>query len=259
MRYSLMAGGKRLRPLLCLAACELSGQQSNNALTPACAIEILHTYSLIHDDLPAMDNDDLRRGKPSCHKAFDEATAILAGDALQTLAFDLLASHGDHTDAQRLAMLRTLAQATGASGMVAGQMQDMEAEGRALALAELEEMHRLKTGRLIEASLLLGAQAAGVDDAPQLARMRQIGQLLGLAFQVQDDILDVTGNTSELGKASGADAALRKSTFPALLGLEQSQAYARNLCQQALDLLGTFGEPAVPLLAITRLMAERQH
>lgn len=258
MRYSLMAGGKRLRPLLCLAACELHGSDQATALSAACAIELIHTYSLIHDDLPAMDNDDLRRGKPSCHKAFDEACAILAGDAMQTLAFELLTTAGNYQDNQRLAMLRALTQAAGAAGMVAGQMQDMAAQGQRLPLLELEAMHRLKTGRLIEASLLLGSQAAGVLDTATLAQMQQLGRLLGLAFQVQDDILDVTGNTAQLGKKSGSDVALDKSTFPALLGLEASRQHAHDLCQQALDQLTPYAEKAAPLQAITRLIVERQ-
>lgn len=258
MRYSLLAGGKRLRPLLCVAACELHGGTQEQALIAACAIEILHTYSLIHDDLPAMDDDDLRRGLPSCHKAFDEATAILAGDALQALAFELLTTQGNYSDSQRLAMLRQLTQAAGATGMVAGQMQDMAAAGKRLDLTALETLHRLKTGRLIEASLLLGALAAGRADKATLERMQQLGQLLGLAFQVQDDILDVIGSTEQLGKTSGADAALGKNTFPALLGLASSRDYAQRLCQQALDLLHDIDDKAAPLRAITHFIIERQ-
>jgi geranylgeranyl pyrophosphate synthase len=257
MHYSIAAGGKCLRPMLCLATCGMFHQPQETALVPACAIELLHTYSLIHDDLPAMDNDDLRRGKPSCHKAFDDATAILAGDALQALAFELLSTDGDFTDKQRLIMLRTLAQAAGPSGMVAGQMQDILAEGKTLNIAELTEIHRLKTGRLIQASLLLGLQAAGITEGGTLAKMEQLGALVGLAFQVQDDILDVIGDTDQLGKQKGADAALNKSTFPALLGLKESQRYVLQLHQQAQTRLDDFGKEAFPLRSLVDIAIHR--
>lgn len=257
IRYSLLANGKRLRPLLCIAACEFTGGTREQALPAACAIEMIHTYSLIHDDLPAMDDDDLRRGRASCHKAFDDATAILAGDALQPLAFEQLASQGNYSDSQRLAMLTTLAKAAGGNGMVAGQMQDMQAEGKTVSLDTLETIHHLKTGRMIEASLLLGAQAADHTDCRIQETLQQIGQRIGLAFQVQDDILDVTSTAKQLGKHTGADKALQKSTFPALLGLEESKAYANRLCQEALDLLGDSSK-AAPLRAITTFIVARQ-
>lgn len=258
MHYSLIAGGKRLRPLLCIASAELFGSDLKHALVAACAIEMLHTYSLIHDDLPAMDNDDLRRGQPSNHRAFDEASAILAGDALQTRAFEQLANGGNYSDAQRLNMLRTLGAAAGAEGMVAGQMQDMQAENRQLCLADLEAMHRLKTGRLIEASLLIGGQLAHADTAA-LETMAQLGQLIGLAFQVRDDILDVTGSSEQLGKQQGKDAHQHKSTFPALMGLEESQRYAARLSSEAHALLDQFDQRAAPLRGLTRLIVNRQN
>lgn len=259
MRYSLLAGGKRLRPLLCLAACELHGQPRALALPAAVAVEMVHTYSLIHDDLPAMDNDDLRRGKPSCHRAFDEATAILAGDALLTHAFALLATAKDYPPEIRLQMIRLLSQAAGPAGMVAGQMQDMEAAEKQLDQAALETLHGLKTGRLIQASLVLGALAAGITDDTTLAHMTAIGEKLGLAFQVQDDVLDVTQTSATLGKSAGKDAAQHKNTFPALLGLGASQAHADELCRQALALLDSAGASASALAALARELMERQH
>lgn len=259
MRYSLTAGGKRLRPLLCLAACEFHGTSRSQALPAALAIEMVHTYSLIHDDLPAMDNDDLRRGKPSCHRAFDEATAILAGDALLTLAFELLSGAREYAVTTRLKMVQVLAQAAGPNGMVAGQMQDMEAEGKSIPIEALETLHHLKTGKLIQAALVLGALAAGADSSKNLAEMEWIGAKLGLAFQVQDDVLDCTQTTATLGKSAGKDAASSKNTFPALLGLAASQAYANELCQQVLVQLETFGERATSLTAISRQLVERHH
>lgn len=259
MQYSIMAGGKRIRPLLCIAAYQLFEQPSDNALVPACAIELLHTYSLIHDDLPAMDDDDLRRGIPSCHKAFDEATAILAGDALQTLAFDVLVHQGQFSHEQRLALISLLAKASGAQGMVAGQMLDILAESQTLNRQQLTQIHQLKTGRLITVSLEMGAIAAGVTNLGQLERIKQIGDNLGLAFQIQDDILDVVGNTQELGKNSGVDAALNKSTFPGLLGLEQSQAYAKQLTDEALSLLSEITTQPSPLYPLVELVAQRRN
>lgn len=271
MQYSVNAGGKRLRPLLCMAACQLftspdnsdlpnsNALPDNNALVPACAIELLHTYSLIHDDLPAMDDDDLRRGQPSCHKAFDEATAILAGDALQTLAFDVLVHQGQFSHTQRLAMLGLLAKAAGANGMVAGQMLDIQAENQVLSQRQLTQIHQLKTGRLITAALEMGAIAAGVTELATLEHIKQIGDNIGLAFQIQDDILDVIGNTTQLGKQGGADAALHKSTFPALLGLEQSQHLAKQLTDEALALLHTLAPQPTPLKHLVLLVTQRHN
>ncbi len=259
MRHSLLAGGKRLRPLLCIAACELFQGNTEQALVPACAVEMLHTYSLIHDDLPAMDDDDLRRGQPSCHKAFDDATAILAGDALQTLSFELLSSHGELTPKQRLVMLNTLTQAAGAHGMIGGQMLDMQAEGKPIDQQQLEQIHRLKTGQLIKAALLMGAHAANVTDAEQLSRIQQIGDTLGLAFQVQDDILDVIGNTELLGKNSGADQQHNKSTYPALMGLKASQDYVQQLHQTATNLLSIYGAKAAHLQQLANEIIQREN
>ncbi|AJD49513.1 geranylgeranyl pyrophosphate synthetase [Isoalcanivorax pacificus W11-5] len=236
MRYAALGGGKRIRPVLTYAACALCGGTDEQADAPAVAVELIHAYSLVHDDLPAMDDDDLRRGRATCHIAYDEATAILAGDTLQTRAFEVLASGGGHSDTARLAMVRTLAHAAGAGGMAGGQMQDMQAHGQMLTLPALEEIHYLKTGRLITAALVMGALAAG---APAVLRdtLRQYGDLIGLAFQIQDDILDVTAATEQLGKPSGSDERHGKSTFPGLIGLEASRERAAQLCQQAHALL----------------------
>ena len=236
MRYAALGGGKRIRPMLSYAACQLCGGELALADAPAAAVELIHAYSLVHDDLPAMDNDELRRGRATCHIAYDEATAILAGDTLQTRAFELLTQHGDYSDGQRLAMIRTLAHAAGAAGMAAGQMQDMQAQGQALTLPALEEIHYLKTGRLITASLVMGAIAANAS-AALCDTLRQYGDVIGLAFQVQDDILDVTAATEQLGKPSGSDERHGKSTFPGLIGLAASRERAAQLVEQAHRLL----------------------
>jgi len=260
MQYSLMAGGKRIRPVLCLAAAETVGGNSSDALTAACAMEMIHTYSLIHDDLPAMDNDELRRGKPTCHIAFDEATAVLAGDALLTLAFEVLASvpvSNSTRAADWLQITRIIAFAAGSRGMIQGQMLDMAAEGRTLDLAELESMHNLKTGALIEASLHCGALLAGANKA-QLASLRSYARNIGLAFQVADDILNVEGNPEMMGKAVGTDRAKQKSTYPALLGLNASRQFARKLTHRALQALETFDSKAEPLRALAIYIIERK-
>ncbi len=260
MRHSLMAGGKRLRPVLCLAAAGAVGGDAGEALEAACALEMIHTYSLIHDDLPAMDDDDLRRGKPTCHVAFDEATAVLAGDALLTLAFEVLLEAGcrhPHRAAQWLRAGRVIAQAAGCRGMVEGQMRDMAAEEQRLQLDELRRMHALKTGALIAASVESGAILGGggpgqVDDLVRYARR------IGLAFQVTDDILNVEGDPTLMGKAVGTDEARQKSTYPALMGLEPSREYARRLIDEALQSLAAFGTAADPLAAIARYILERK-
>ncbi|MEH6649583.1 MAG: (2E,6E)-farnesyl diphosphate synthase [Motiliproteus sp.] len=238
MRYGLFNGGKRLRPVLVYASCQALGGMLKQADDAAAAIECIHAYSLIHDDLPAMDNDTLRRGKPTCHIAFDEASAILAGDALQPLAFEFL-SRGSDTGLSattQLQMIRTLAQASGDSGMVAGQILDVAAEGQQfkLELAQLERIHRLKTGALIDAAVRLGALASGNSNSDTLAALADYSAAIGLAFQVQDDILDIEGDTQTLGKTQGADLARDKSTYPALMGLEAAKAKAQQLHQQAL-------------------------
>ncbi|MFZ5493536.1 MAG: (2E,6E)-farnesyl diphosphate synthase [Pseudomonadota bacterium] len=248
MRYATLGGGKRLRAALVYAAGEAVGTDSAALDAPAAAVELIHAYSLVHDDLPAMDDDDLRRGKPSCHRAFDEATAILAGDALQTLAFDVLAQADAVPPAQRLAMLRELAHASGVHGMAGGQALDLAAEGRNLTLQELETVHRGKTGALIVASVRLGALAVLAPDAPPLAALADYGQALGLCFQIQDDILDVEGDTATLGKTAGADVARGKATYPALLGLDGARERARQEYERALTALAPLG-PAAERLA----------
>ena len=237
MRYGLFNGGKRLRPVLVYASCLALGSELERADAAAAAIECIHAYSLIHDDLPAMDDDALRRGKPTCHIAFDEATAILAGDALQPLAFELLSQPSSLPAKTQLEMVRILAQASGDGGMVAGQMFDIDAEGQQLTLIQLEQMHRLKTGALINAAVQLGALASGNSDSASLEALGDYATAIGLAFQVQDDILDIESDTQTLGKTQGADLARDKSTYPALLGLEAAKAKAADLHQQALDAL----------------------
>ena len=239
MRYSVLGGGKRLRALLVYTTGEAFGAARAHLDAPAAAVEIIHAYSLIHDDLPAMDDDDLRRGRPSCHKAFDEGTAILAGDALQAFAFELLAARtAALADVQRVQMLITLAQGIGTLGMAGGQAIDLAAVGRRLTAAELERMHRRKTGALIVASVELGALAAGLRDGAERRALRRYGDELGLAFQIQDDILDVTGDTGTLGKQQGADAARDKPNYPSILGLPAARELAarhRDAALAALD------------------------
>lgn len=231
MRYSLLGGGKRIRPLLVIAAakaCSEDADVSNTKIwSAAVAVECIHTYSLIHDDLPAMDNDDLRRGQPTCHIAFDEATAILTGDALQCLAFEVLSQN-----AETLPMVAPLAKAAGARGMVVGQAIDLASVDKALTLSQLSHMHKHKTGALIEVSVHLGAMAAGAN-AQQLAALQRYAAAIGLAFQIQDDILDVTADTQVLGKQQGADAANNKPTYVSLLGLEEAKRTAHALLQEA--------------------------
>lgn len=261
MRYSVMNGGKRVRPLLAYAACEAFGVAPEQANGAACAVELIHAYSLVHDDLPAMDDDDLRRGQPTTHKAFDEACAILAGDGLQSLAFSALldARLSPQPDAIRLAMVQALAKAAGPAGMVGGQAIDLGSVGVKLDQQALEYMHRHKTGALIEASVRLGALASGRAEATQLDALQTYAQAIGLAFQVQDDILDVESDTATLGKRQGADIARDKPTYPALLGLDAAKAYAIELRDQALVALEGFGESAEPLRALARYIVERRH
>lgn len=259
MRYAATGGGKRIRPILVYAACELAGGIPDDADVPAAAIELVHAYSLVHDDLPSMDDDDLRRGQPTCHRAYDEATAILAGDTLHTLAFELLARRGNFSPEQRVDMITTLCRAAGAEGMAAGQMQDMQGHDQQLTLAALEEMHYLKTGRLITAALLIGVSAAGSRDNQLIEAMREYGDAIGLAFQVQDDILDVTAATEQLGKPSGSDEKHGKSTFPGLIGLEASRARAEQLCLRAINALSDYGERAHSLTALARYVIQRSY
>ncbi|MBA1203086.1 (2E,6E)-farnesyl diphosphate synthase [Pseudomonas capeferrum] len=261
MRYSVMNGGKRVRPLLAYAACQALGAPAEQANGAACAVELIHAYSLVHDDLPAMDDDDLRRGQPTTHKAFDEASAILAGDGLQSLAFSALLDPGlsPLADTIRLDMVRTLAQAAGPAGMVGGQAIDLGSVGMQLDQQALEYMHRHKTGALIEASVRLGALASARADLNKLDALQTYAQAIGLAFQVQDDILDIESDTATLGKRQGADIARDKPTYPALLGLQAAKAYALELRDQALVALEGFGENAEPLRALARYIVERRH
>lgn len=238
MHYSITAGGKRVRPILAYATGEALGADLDIIDIPACAVELMHTYSLIHDDLPAMDNDDLRRGLPTCHKKFDEATAIIAGDALQALAFTLLADGNPSIPAsQRLHMIRVLGEASGAAGMAEGQAIDLEAVGKQLDLQSLENMHRHKTGALIRASVVMGALACNNTTPQMLSRLDQYAAAVGLAFQIVDDILDVTSDTETLGKPQGSDIALNKPTYPALLGLDGARKHAQTMHKEALHQL----------------------
>ena len=260
MKYSLMAGGKRLRPVLCLAAAEAVGGQSADALPAAGALEMVHTYSLIHDDLPAMDDDELRRGKPTCHMAFDEATAILAGDALLTLAFQILSSVEISNSSQAsawLQVIRTISSAAGYGGMIQGQMLDISSEGRILSIDELEAMHQLKTGALITASLHCGAIIGGAD-AEQLKSIEHYAQNIGLAFQVADDILNVEGDPKLMGKAVGTDRLREKSTYPSILGLSESKQLAKNLVRKALQAIENFDKRSDALRAIANYVIERR-
>ncbi|WP_339525780.1 (2E,6E)-farnesyl diphosphate synthase [Pseudomonas sp. EA_35y_Pfl2_R111] len=260
MRYSLFNGGKRVRPLLAYAACEALGGEPERANAAACAVELIHAYSLVHDDLPAMDDDDLRRGQPTTHIAFDEACAILAGDGLQSLAFEVLsdATHNPHDAELRLAMLSTLARAAGPAGMVGGQAIDLGSVGQTLDQNALEIMHRHKTGALIEASVQLGALASGKADDHALKALHTYARAVGLAFQVQDDILDVESDTATLGKTQGKDQAHDKPTYPALLGLDAAKAYALELRDQALHALRPFDQAAEPLRELARYIVERR-
>ncbi len=260
MTYSLMAGGKRFRSVLCIAAAEAVGGDQEDVLPAACALEMVHTYSLIHDDLPAMDDDDLRRGQPTCHKAYDEATAILAGDALLTLAFQTLSSvaaSNVQQAAKWLRVIRLISHAAGYCGMIQGQMLDIDAEGNQLTLNELQSMHRLKTGALIEVSLICGAELADVNSS-QLNLLEGYAQNIGLAFQVTDDILNVEGDPAIMGKAVGTDELRQKSTYPSLLGLEESKTFAGKLIDDALHALGSFDHKAEPLRAIATYIIDRK-
>ena len=264
VKYSLMAGGKRIRPILCIAACEAVHGDFQKVLPVACAIEMIHTYSLIHDDLPAMDNDDLRRGKPTCHIQFDEATAILAGDALLTLAFQILSSeestqdhnNENHDAVTRLKIINILSNAAGCNGMVEGQMLDISSEEKLLDLDELEDMHSLKTGALIEASVSTGAISGGCNDR-ELEHLVSYAKKTGLAFQIIDDILDVEGDPLLMGKCAGVDENRNKNTYPSLMGLENSKRSAKKLVSDALSLLDIFDNSADALRKIADYILNR--
>ncbi len=259
MRYSVLDGGKRMRPLLVYATGTALGVDSDILDAPACAVELIHSYSLIHDDLPAMDNDDLRRGKPTCHKAFDEATALLAGDALQTLAFYVLAQDPKlKVEASvRLKMITTLAQASGSRGMAGGQAIDLASVGRQLDLAELENMHIHKTGALIRSSVVLGALCKPSLDPQRLQRLDRYAKCIGLAFQIRDDILDVEGSTETLGKQRGKDVVLDKPTYPSLLGLEGAKEKAEELHREAIRSLEPLDDRGDALRWIASFIVER--
>ncbi|KEQ16886.1 (2E,6E)-farnesyl diphosphate synthase [Endozoicomonas numazuensis] len=260
MSYSVFNGGKRIRPILVYAASEAVGGQPAQADPAACSVELIHAYSLVHDDLPAMDDDDLRRGKPTCHKAFDEATAILAGDALQTLAFEALTS-ADHDlpDPVRLKLVRELAQASGYAGMCGGQSMDLNSVGSPLNQEQLQLMHSHKTGTLIRASVIMGALSSGHVESKQLTHLTRYADAIGLAFQVQDDILDVTADTEVLGKQQGADLALDKPTYVSLMGLDGARELAGSLCQQAIHSLESFGDRAKILRQMAEYVIQRSH
>lgn len=257
MRYSVMAGGKRVRPILCLESARIFSEDVRAVLPVACALEFIHTYSLIHDDLPALDNDDLRRGQPTCHKKFGEATAILAGDALLTLAFEALAN-APIEPSRRVAILSHVAASAGTvNGMVGGQVADLEAEGRAIEPAELEYIHRSKTAALIRASVVSGAVAGGAEEN-DVARLKRFGETIGWAFQVVDDILDVEESSAALGKTAGKDAAQKKATYPALYGLEKSRQFASELESRAMAELEAYGPRAARLRALAELIVRRR-
>ncbi len=259
MRYGVLGGGKRLRPTLVYASAAALGVDNAALDLPAAAVEIIHAYSLIHDDLPAMDDDELRRGKPTCHIAYGEAEAILAGDALQALAFEVLAAQSHWPAQAQLAMLRLLANACGSRGMAGGQAIDLAAVHQQLTLAELERMHRYKTGALIQAAVLLGALAAGcVESMSEYSALSRYGFALGFAFQIQDDVLDVLGDTEVIGKPQGSDSARGKPTFPALVGIDESCRLARTHQRLAIEALAGFDARADVLRDLARYVVERE-
>ena len=257
MRYSVFAGGKRIRPILCLETARIFDADISPAYYPGCAIEFIHTYSLIHDDLPALDNDDLRRGKPTCHKKFGEATAILAGDALLTLAFETIAA-SPASAVRRVAMIKEISSSAGTiNGMVGGQVADLEAEGRRVGPETLEYIHRSKTAALIRASIASGALSAGAPPE-DVARLRRFGETIGWAFQVTDDILDVEESSAALGKTAGKDIAQHKATYPAIFGLARSHEFANELVNKAIAELQPFGDRADRLRAIAEFLVLRR-
>jgi len=260
MRYSVIGGGKRIRPAMVYAAGEAMGVSTDLLDIPACAVEMIHAYSLIHDDLPAMDDDDLRRGRPTCHKAFDEATAILAGDALQALAYEILAKddHKELTPDHRIDMLSLLTEASGAHGMAGGQAVDLASVGKHLNLEQLEHMHQLKTGALIRASILLGGMCKQDINQQEVDMLSKYALCIGLSFQIQDDILDVISDTETLGKPQGSDEEQEKPTFPAIIGLEKSRQLALDQHQLALKTLEPLDEKADSLRELSAYIVERQ-
>jgi geranylgeranyl diphosphate synthase type II len=258
MRYTIFAGGKRLRPVLCIAAAEACGGTQATAIRAACAVELMHTYSLVHDDLPCMDDDDLRRGRPTCHKVYGEGMAVLCGDALLTESFALLAKSEPSTRYSVGDMISELASAGGSRKLIGGQVLDLEGEGQQLNKEQLLAIHEAKTAALLVTSLRLGGMTANAS-AEQLAALSDFGYSLGLAFQVIDDILDVTQTTKSLGKTAGKDVAANKSTYPSVWGLEESRVEAERLTRVALDALGIFGERGARLREIAQWMLSREH
>jgi farnesyl diphosphate synthase len=261
MRYGLLIGGKRMRPYLAYITGESLGAAKSDIDAIAGALECIHAYSLLHDDLPAMDDDDLRRGKPTCHKAFDEATAILAGDALQTLAFDILANHefSQAVQPKQVKLIQQLAAASGYQGMCGGQALDLSATDKTIGLAQLEKLHSLKTGALLEASVLMAAECSERVTFEEKQALKKYAQLVGLAYQVQDDIIDITSSEEELGKPKGSDLAANKSTYPALLGLQGAQEKTENLFQQALQALASLPYNTQSLAEFATFIVKRSH
>ena len=258
MRYSLFAGGKRLRPILCLAAAEACRGEIENALPLACALECIHTYSLVHDDLPSMDNDDFRRGRPTCHKVFGDGIAILAGDALLTIAFEIVSRTKPARRYNISALLREISVAAGSQKLIAGQVADLEAEGKDVQRDQLQFIHENKTAAILKSSVRLGAMSANAD-ARKLSAITRFGQRLGLAFQIIDDILDVTQTSEILGKSAGKDVTAKKATYPAVIGLEESRAEARQLTRQAHNALSMFSSSdAEPLHVLANYLLERE-
>lgn len=260
MRYAVLGGGKRMRPMLLRAACHSCGGKPEHAVAASIAIECIHAYSLVHDDLPAMDNDAIRHGKPANHVEFGEATAIIAGDGLQTFAFQLLAGDQTNSSSQRSALVAELAQASGWLGMAGGQCMDMNSEGRALSLEELKSLHAAKTGALIQGALTMGAICADKSAAtPEYQLMRQTGRTIGLAFQVMDDVLDATASTSVLGKPAGSDVLNHKSTFVTLMGVDEAKQYAETLLEAGLKALTASALQTRTLEALARKAVRRDH
>jgi geranylgeranyl diphosphate synthase type II len=259
MRYSLFAGGKRLRPILCLAAAEACRGKIDDALPLACALECIHTYSLVHDDLPCMDNDDFRRGRPTCHKTFGEGIAVLTGDALLTIAFEIVSRAKPRPRYDMSTLLRELAVAAGSQKLIAGQVADLEAEGKNVNGRELQFIHENKTAAILRSSTRLGAMSANAD-ARKLSAITRFGEQLGLAFQIIDDILDVTQTSEVLGKSAGKDAAAHKATYPAVIGLEKSRVEAKRLTHDAHDVLSVFSaRDAEPLHALANYLLKREY
>jgi geranylgeranyl diphosphate synthase, type II len=258
MRYSLFAGGKRLRPILCLAAAETCGGKIDNALPLACALECIHTYSLVHDDLPSMDNDDFRRGRPTCHKVFGEGIAVLAGDALLTIAFEIVSRAKLSARYNMSILLREIAVAAGSRKLIAGQVADLEGEGRKIDMAGLRYIHENKTAAILTTSVRLGAMSAGANPK-QLDAITKFGRALGLAFQIIDDILDVTQTSEKLGKSAGKDVAAKKATYPAVIGLEKSRLEAKRLTRQAHNALSIFDGKGEALHALANYLLEREY